>query len=232
MKTIHLIGGEKGGVGKSLFARLLSQYYIDRQEPYIGLDADRSHPTLQRYYQDTTQPIDLDHFESSDQIVEMAIEKDTNVIVDLPAQSERFLDRWLEENDILGLCQEMQIRVIYWYLVDDGNDSLQLVENFLQKYGNTIDCVVLKNLGRGSDFSAIDAVVEAAQQSGNAKIHSATLPQLHAPTMHKINKLNFSFWGAANISSGDAHLGLMERQRTKVWLRKTYAMLDAILQEA
>ena len=29
MTNIHLIGGEKGGVGKTLVARLLAQYFID-----------------------------------------------------------------------------------------------------------------------------------------------------------------------------------------------------------
>jgi hypothetical protein len=28
-----------------------------------------------------------------------------------------------------------------------------------------------------------------------------------------------------------AHLGLMERQRAKVWLKKTYAMLDGVFAE-
>ena len=30
MARIHMIGGEKGGVGKSLVARILAQYFIDR----------------------------------------------------------------------------------------------------------------------------------------------------------------------------------------------------------
>ena len=30
MANIHLIGGEKGGVGKSVVARVLAQYMIDQ----------------------------------------------------------------------------------------------------------------------------------------------------------------------------------------------------------
>lgn len=33
MSSIHFIGGGKGGVGKSLNARLLAQYMIDQQIP-------------------------------------------------------------------------------------------------------------------------------------------------------------------------------------------------------
>ena len=50
MANIHLIGGEKGGVGKSLMARILAQYLIDKQLPFLGFDTDRSHGALVRFY--------------------------------------------------------------------------------------------------------------------------------------------------------------------------------------
>ncbi len=34
MSQIHFIGGKKGGVGKSVLARLLAQYLIDRELPF------------------------------------------------------------------------------------------------------------------------------------------------------------------------------------------------------
>ena len=43
MSTIHFVGGEKGGVGKSVVARLLAQYMIDHNLPFIGFDTDKSH---------------------------------------------------------------------------------------------------------------------------------------------------------------------------------------------
>lgn len=48
MSTIQLIGGEKGGVGKSVVARLLSQYCIDQNLPLVAVDADVSHGALVR----------------------------------------------------------------------------------------------------------------------------------------------------------------------------------------
>ena len=50
MTNIHLIGGEKGGVGKSVVARLLAQYFIDHSIPFLGFDSDRSHGALLRFY--------------------------------------------------------------------------------------------------------------------------------------------------------------------------------------
>lgn len=50
MATFRLIGGEKGGVGKSIVARLLAQYMIDHELPFIAFDTDRSHGALLRFY--------------------------------------------------------------------------------------------------------------------------------------------------------------------------------------
>ena len=46
MSSIHFIGGEKGGVGKSLFARVLAQYLIDHELPLAAFDSDQSHLSL------------------------------------------------------------------------------------------------------------------------------------------------------------------------------------------
>ena len=37
MSTVHFVGGEKGGVGKSVVARLLAQLFIDRALPFVAL---------------------------------------------------------------------------------------------------------------------------------------------------------------------------------------------------
>ena len=88
MSTVHFIGGEKGGVGKSVVARLCAQYCIDREIPFTAVDADGSHGALTRFYAEYTTPIDLTDFASADRILELATAADRRVVVDLPAQSE------------------------------------------------------------------------------------------------------------------------------------------------
>ena len=76
MTNIHLIGGEKGGVGKSLVARLLAQYMIDNNIPFLGFDSDRSHGALLRFYAGYASPVLIDSYLSN------AIEVDVDVICD------------------------------------------------------------------------------------------------------------------------------------------------------
>ena len=51
MATLHLIGGEKGGTGKSLVARTAAQYHLDRGIEFALFDADRHNPDVKRAFQ-------------------------------------------------------------------------------------------------------------------------------------------------------------------------------------
>ena len=59
MASINFIGGEKGGVGKSVTARVLAQYFIDKGVDFTGFDTDRSHNSFNRFYADYASPSSL-----------------------------------------------------------------------------------------------------------------------------------------------------------------------------
>jgi hypothetical protein len=227
MSEIHFIGGEKGGVGKSVVARLLAQYWIDREQFWIGYDGDLSHGALLRHYSDYAIPLDIERLEELDRLIEQAAtEPDGRLLVDLPAQSERHLHAWLESADVPALTAELEVGLRLWHVMDDGKDSLQLLERLLGRYGGQVGYVVVLNLGRGGDF-------ELFERSGLAdRLEALQAPvlqlrALHAPTMRKIDRLDKSYWGAIhNRGEPEDNLGLMERQRMKVWLKHAYGEFE------
>ena len=106
MANIHLIGGEKGGVGKSLVARVLAQYLIDKQLPFLGFDTDRSHGALLRFYAGFASPVLVDRYEALDAIVEAAVaQPDRRILVDLAAQTHESLVKWMDESGVLELAE-------------------------------------------------------------------------------------------------------------------------------
>lgn len=231
MTRIHFVGGEKGGVGKSVLARLLAQYYIDRGKPFSAFDGDLSHGALVRYYGEYAQPVDIGRFESADQIAELAAETGRDVIVDLAAQASRPLDRWMTETGLVELGNDIGLRVTLWHVMDDGTDSVRLLDEVLSAHGPGPDYIVVRNFGRGGDFSLYD---ESEERNKAEALGARTmdLPGLHASTMRKIDRTGASLWAAANnkdASSGPA-LGLLERQRVRIWLNRGYAELDRVLQ--
>jgi len=94
MGTVHFIGGEKGGVGKSLVARLLAQYFIDHGLPFVGFDSDRTHGALMRFYASYSSPVLIDDYQSLDRLVELAAaDPARRSLVDLAAQTQLPLAR-------------------------------------------------------------------------------------------------------------------------------------------
>ena len=225
MARIHFIGGEKGGVGKSLVARLLAQYMIDRGLPFLGFDSDRSHGALMRFYADYASPVVIGDYESLDKVVEAATEDgQRQLIVDLAAQTHRPLVRWMEESGMLELARDFGIGVHYWHVMDSGRDSVDLLARLLDRFGAQLDYVLVLNQLRGEEFDILEASGQKARALAlGAKI--VTLPKLHDATMTRIDARSTSFWAAANEGVG---LTLLERQRLRVWLGKAYAELERI----
>ncbi len=229
MATIHLIGGEKGGVGKSVVARLLAQYMIDHQQPFLGFDTDRSHGALLRYYGDYAAQTSIDQFESLDAIIEAATENpEHDLLVDLAAQTQQPLATWLEESGVLALAKELDIRVRYWNVMDSGKDSVDLLEKLLGQFHAQLDYVLVLNQSRDDNFSLLQKspAYQAALELGARVIN---LKRLHPPVMAKIDRQSLSFWAAKNKQlDADLGLGLLERQRLKIWLNSAYEEIASL----
>jgi hypothetical protein len=227
MAKIHLIGGEKGGVGKSLLARVLAQYLIDHQMPFIGFDTDRSHGALMRFYAGYASPVVVDRYEALDAIMEAAVEQPhRRILVDLAAQTHDPLVRWMDDSGVLNLADESSIQIHYWHVMDTGKDSVDLLRRLLDRFGTSLKYVLVRNQVRGNDFGVLEQSGEQARALGlGAKIVS--VKRLHDGAINKIDATSSSFWNAKN---GDNHaaLGLMDRQRVKMWLRDVYRDLDDV----
>jgi cellulose biosynthesis protein BcsQ len=219
MSKILFVGGDKGGVGKSVVARLLAQWYLDRQIPFAAIDADVSHGSLLRHYGAYTRAVDLSRLEAADEIMTQALESDRRVVVDLPAQGDRALAAWISEAGILDLARESGIDVIFWHVMDDGRDSIVTLHRLLERHGRNARYVIVENMGRGTDFSLFDTspTRALAEELGAAFVR---LPELHPPAMRKIDRSDASFWAAVhNPEVAPELFTRMDRQRIKVWMQ-------------
>ena len=223
---IHLIGGEKGGVGKSMVSRLLAQYFIDNELPFVGYDTDRSHGSLMRFYGDFTSAALVERYEALDRIVESAIEHPgRRVLVDLAAQTHDPLVRWMDESGVLDMADVSGVALHYWHVMDSGRDSVDLLARLLDRFGQRLRYVLVKNQLRGDDFTQLETSGQLERAIGlGAKV--VTVKKLHDAVMQKIDAKNASFWAAKNSTGLEsAGLGMMERQRLKMWMAAAYLEL-------
>ena len=229
MNKIHLIGGEKGGVGKSVVARVLAQYLIDKNIPFTGFDTDRSHGSLMRFYTDFASPVVVDSYESLDAIVETAAEHpEKRVLVDLAAQTHDALVKWMDVSGVLEATEELGVAFTYWHVMDSGKDSVDLLKKLFDRFGTRLTYVLVLNQLRSETFDIFYASGEREHAKElNARV--ITLKRLHEPVINKIDAGSTSFWAAKNRSTTEVKgLGLLERQRVKLWLRAAYEQLDKV----
>jgi len=229
LANIHFIGGEKGGVGKSLVARVLAQYLIDHEQSFIGFDTDRSHGALMRFYEGFASPVLVDRYEALDAIIEAAVaDPGRRVLVDLAAQTHEPLVRWMDESGVLNLADEMGIAIHYWHVMDSGKDSVDLLRKLLDRFGKELKYVLVRNQVRGTNFSVLEQSGEQARAL-ELGAQVVSIKHLHDSAINKIDAANSSFWAAKNAADKNAApLGLMDRQRVKMWMRDVYREFDAI----
>ena len=232
MNSLNFIGGEKGGVGKSVVSRLLAQYFIDKGRPFTGFDTDRSHTSFTRFYSDYASPVIVDSYEGLDRLVEAFEDQSVgseqkSVIVDLAAQTAAPLTRWIKDSDLFSVMKELGIAVNVWHVADAGKDSVDLLGRLVNTFEDGPNYIVVKNQGRGTDFSQLEESL-ALEKAVSLGANVITLGQLHEASMRKIDRQNTSFWAAINDRSGPEALGLLERQRVKLWLKRSYDMLDSL----
>jgi hypothetical protein len=227
VSQIHFIGGEKGGVGKSVVARLLAQYWIDHGRAFAGVDGDSSHGALVRHYGDFSHFVDLSENDSADQILDRALGADRRVLVDLPAQSAKALDSWLTGANVLGLAQELGTPITFWHVNDGGYAAVSQLDKALDRYGDRVAHVVVRNHARSKDFSQLEA------SPAMSKLHALSgnvvdLPELDASAMYKLDSAGASYWAGAHVTEGENALKPLERERVKLWLLRAYAELDKL----
>ncbi len=229
MNKIHLIGGEKGGVGKSVVARVVAQYMIDKNIPFLGFDTDRSHGSLLRFYADYASPVVVDSYESLDAIVEAASEQpDKRVLVDLAAQTHEPLVKWMDDSGVLEATAELGVTFTYWHVMDSGKDSVDLLKKLLDRFGARLNYVIVLNQLRGDNFDLFNQSGERERLLGSGT-RIITLKRLHEPVINKIDAGSTSFWAAKNRSVTEVKgLGLLERQRVKLWLRSAYEQIELV----
>lgn len=230
MGRVHWVGGEKGGVGTSVVARLLAQYWIDRKKRWLAFDTDRSHGALLRYYAEFSRPLDTRSPEGLDQVVEALDYATEEIVVDLAGQTEHDVEAWLASGEVLDLVSELGHEFYFWYVIDSGKDSIELLRSFLDELDPAAQIVCVQNRGRGDDFSlfAESKLRNRIQQRGGLV---AELPALPGDAMARIDAYDKSFWAAVNNMdpSGGTCLTRMQRRRAHVFLRSAYALIEQVL---
>lgn len=226
--TIHLVGGEKGGVGKSLVARLLVHYLQDRGIPFHAFDADHSNGALRRFYPEVSTSIWMERHEELDRIIETAFaHRNHRILVDMAAQTHELLLKWMSEVEMIAMVKEAGFSVRYWHVMDTGKDSVDLLKKLFDRFEGQLQYTIVLNQVRGDHFDLFEkSGVRQRAEALQAKFVSVRHLMDHV--VQKIDASNAPFLFGKNPEHDNTGLGLVDRQRVKIWLTQVCAQIDNV----
>ena len=223
-RRVHLFGGDKGGVGKTFVCRTCIQYYLDKQLPFVPVEADRYNPDVANRYQQL--PFEYAIFSDDEQqtraddIVELA--KDKTVIISLPSQVGRPLGRWLE--DAIQTAAKYGIEFVYWFISSGAYESLDLLKAALARHGQQMPFVLVCNHGVGEEWD-VDQVEGLAALIQDLKVVTIDFPKLPIKERNLLDKNNLTLGEARTAEVFKARS--MSQDRIEKFLRKAYAGFGA-----
>ncbi|MDZ7968433.1 MAG: hypothetical protein RM368_26365 [Nostoc sp. DedSLP03] len=201
-KRLVIVTGDKGGVGKSTFARGLVQTYLDKGQRFIGFDADSSNSQLLRFYgrHCHIEPLDIFKTGNIDQFFDEMktkanpkvggdgeiIQPESLFLLELPPQSRRILRKFVEEMTFLETAEKhYNIRVTMVVVISRVIDSINQLIDLHSFCGNQVDYIVVKNLffGEPDEFTRYKNSPEVQKikkqlESQKSPFSDMTMPEL------------------------------------------------------
>ncbi len=226
MATLHLIGGEKGGTGKSLVTRTVAQYHLDQGIDFALFDADHYNPDVKRIYGKVgCQEVifsEAEKYRDSAMPVYLAATKKTT-IVNLPPQIMMALVKWFKENRILEMAKRDGVVVNQWFVSNGEYHSLKLFGEHLSYFQGSINHVLVKNLRHCEDWKFLESndLVQSKIREYDVKL--LDFPELvDKKCLYTISQRDLT-WGEAREYE---EFDLISRSRISAFLEEAHQRFD------
>ncbi len=235
--TVHLSLQGKGGVGKSLVASLLSQYFIAKDRTVHAVDADPVNQTLAEYQALGVERLNLLKDGNVDQrefdtLMERILTETGTFVVDTGASTFIPLWHYLLENKALDFLQGRGRQVFVHTVITGG----QALGDTLSGFDQLAETTVSRNL-----------VVWLNEYFGEVKQHGASFPDMAVYKTHRekihgviaIVRRNADTFGrdveemisrklTFDEAVNNTDFTIMAKQRLRVIQRDLFEQLDTI----
>ena len=142
-KGIYLVGGSKGGVGKSLVTMATVDYLLERGESVLLIESDTSNPDVWKAYKDTTETelVDLDEADGWIQLVNVCDSKpDSVVVINTAARNNQSVTAYGET--LNSTLAELKRKLVTLWVINRQRDSLELLKEYMDAIPNTMVHVI------------------------------------------------------------------------------------------
>jgi hypothetical protein len=227
--ALILVGGIKGGTGKSTYAKVLIEYLNHRKTKFVVAECDRDASDVAWSYESLVSELVFAYF-SEDPTKKIKADPLFNhaaqgvVVANLPAQGPQSLYSWFVEDRLYETANEIGIQVIHFYVSNGGFASVKLFLQTLHNLGPYMRHVLVRNHGLCEDWSPLDENQELQAAMAKYNVQVIDLPKVPHRENYFLDERQLAF------SQGLEHpdLSIPERGRLNQFLRQAFEQIRTL----
>jgi hypothetical protein len=243
-RRLVIVTGDKGGVGKSTFARALVQAYLDTHQDFVAFDADMSNPQIKRFYESDCTVFPLDIFtrgeadlflENLKTLIEPIKNKEGEIqspgkslfLLELPPQSMKMFREFACEMNFFEIADKnLDLRVTMATVISRTRDSVNQLLHLYDFCKGEVDYVIVKNLffGKLDGFERYDTSpsIKEIKEKGIA------LPEIPMADLiaHAYDYLDFNNFSFSQGILQDERISV--KGRVGAWMKNFKASIDPV----
>ncbi len=238
MAKIHMLLQGKGGVGKSLIASIIAQYYYAKKRKILCIDTDPVNSSFSSFRKLNVTKIDLmdgDNIDPRkfDHLIELIYNSKTDVIIDNGASTFVSLSNYLISNRISEFLKNSGHELVIHTVVTGGQALLDTLNGFnaiMKQFPNDISSVVWLNpyWGKirqdGKDFESMKAYLDnKARISAIIKIPEYK-PETFGVDLKEILQEKLTF----DEALANEKIFIMVRQRLEIIRKDFFDQLETV----
>lgn len=224
-KAIYLVGGSKGGVGKSMVTMSLVDYLTNHGEKVVLIETDTSNPDVYKTYADTVD-CHVANLEDADgwiQLVNVCGDPDNTesvIVINTRAANNQGVQKYGET--LNSTLEELGRKLIVLWVINRQRDSLELLKDFRDNLPEALVHVIRNGyFGDESKYQLYNSskVRAAIEEAGGLSLTFPDMADLLADDIYTKR---------LTIEKAAAELPIGNRAELKRWRTLAAALFDEV----
>jgi hypothetical protein len=223
-RPIFLIGGGKGGVGKSLLSMTVVDYLSCTERAPFLVETDTSVPDVYKTYQSEIggELVNLDEREGWIELVNLAEGKpDSTFVINTGARNQTGIGNF--GKTLSKALPQLKRKLVVFWLIDRKRESLELLSDFLEAIPDA-EMHVVRNMYLGAEkkFEVYNgSMMRVALEKNGGR--SLNFPEVADRVTDAMNK------GRLTIAKAVNELSLGDRMELERWRDECKTMLSEVI---
>jgi hypothetical protein len=225
--VVILVGADKGGVGKTMVARALLDYFVAHNVPTRAFDTEAPKGTLSRFHPDITDVVDVSSTADQMKVFDTLAATDVTVI-DVRAGLLSATLRMLRDIGFLETAKKNQIGFAMFHILGPSIASLEEIGE-TANYVNDGHYFLIKNFINNTTFFEWDPTTYNNYFKRIKGAQEITVPKLNEMACEQVELASVSFVSfVANKGPGGApaSYSFVLRGYVRHWLGMVWAEFD------